>query len=122
MALAGGMGFIKAGAKGQRARDLAGEVRPSMGQNPLLLGWASFLARGLTPTSPTPAQSPGSPLSSIDESNPLYYNKLHLPLPITPTLPHPRPMAPTSPSSGDGRCPSPISAMSCHQPAVLALA
>lgn len=83
------MGFIKAGAKGQRARDLAGEVRPSMGQSPLLLGWASFLARGLTPTNPTPAQSPGSPLSSIDESNPLYYNKLHLPLPITPTLPHP---------------------------------
>lgn len=51
-------------------------------------------------------------LSSIDESNPIYYNKLHLPLP-TP-LP-PTQTALTSPFSGG-------STTSCQQPAVLALA
>ena len=41
---------------------------------------------------------PGQPTpSSIDESDPIYYDKLHLLLPITPTLPHPRPTAPHFP-------------------------
>lgn len=67
---------------------LGPEVRPRMGQNPLLLRWVPFLVpqRPDTPSPPLPI--PGQPaLSSIDESNPICYNKPHLPLPMTPALP-----------------------------------
>lgn len=115
-ALAGGMGFIKAE---ESQRPWQGKCGP--GWDRTLCSWAGILP-GHRPDQPCAHPIPGQPaLSSIDESNPLYYNKLHLPLPITPTLP-PSAMASTSPPSGGGGCPSSSSATSCQQPAVLALA
>lgn len=94
-----------------------------MGQSPRLLPWASFPARERTPLQPRPAPIPGRPApSSIDESSPLYYNKLRLSLPINPALPHPRPKAAASPPSGGAGRPSSSGAESCQQLAGLALA
>lgn len=59
---------------------------------PLFLGDPSVV-RGLTPQ-PHLSPVPREPVpSSIDESKPIYYNKLHLPLPTPappqqPALPH----------------------------------
>lgn len=81
-ALAGGMGFIKAE---ESQRPWQGKCGP--GWDRTLCSWMGILP-GHRPDQPCPHPIPGQPaLSSIDESNPLYYNKLHLPLPITPTLP-----------------------------------
>lgn len=122
-ALAGGMGFIKAEANGEGARGPGRGSEPQDGLEPSALGVGILPGQRPNTHQPHSLPIPGQPaLSSIDESNPLYYNKLHLPLPVTPTLPHPRPMALTSPSSGGGGCPSSSSATSCQQPGVLALA
>lgn len=102
---------------------MASEPEAQDGIEPSALGMGILSGQRPNTHQPYPLPIPGQPaLSSIDESNPLYYNKLHLPLPITPTLPHPQPMALTSPSSGGGGCPSSSSATSCQQPGVLALA
>jgi len=118
----GGVGWALAGGIGleREPEALAGEAMPRMGPSPRLLQRTSFLARGLPPP-PQPCRLPvpGQPaLSSIDASSPIYYNKLHLPLPRNPALPHPRPKAPTSPSSGGDGCPSSSGAASRQQPGV----
>ena len=112
------MGFVEAGVTAREPEAPAKEVTPRTGQSPLLLPWASFLARGLTPLQPRPSPIPGQPApSSIDESSPIYYNKLHSSLPINPALPPPPPKAPTSPPSGGDGPPSSSSAESRQQPA-----
>lgn len=77
-----------------------------MRQSPLLLGGQPILAGGFIFPPALCPPNPGQPTpSSTDESpNPIYYNRLHSPLPIT--LPSPTPASsPPRPSSGGGRCP-----------------
>lgn len=67
---------------------MASEPEAQDGIEPSALGMGILSGQRPNTHQPYPLPIPGQPaLSSIDESNPLYYNKLHLPLPITPPSP-----------------------------------
>lgn len=98
-------------------REAQGETEPSAPRRAAHPGWRLHL-----PPSPVPSQPPGSPHHPPQMSlNPIYYNRLHSPLLITPALPHPGQQPATPPPLAVAGAPS-SSATSCQQPAVLALA
>lgn len=115
-----GLHLIKAGANGQGQSPCRGSAAQD-GTEPSTPGMGILPGQRPDTHQPRPLPIPGQPaLSSIDESNPLYYNKLHLPLPQNPHPPPPSTNRPHIPILWGWRVPL---LNQCHvlsRPAVLA--